>query len=99
MHCSNLYRPPSSRPLCVPTVTCDSGRVAFDPVEISAPAPAFGFDIWVFSASGFVALPGFRASGKVGLTAIEVAPQASQLVEPVFNFLPQFVQNVMDVVL
>jgi hypothetical protein len=71
--------------------------VAPDAVENSAPAP--GLEICVFNASGFGALPDFRASGKVGLTAIMVAPQASQLVAPVFNFLPQFVQNVMDVVL
>src|SRR5262252_1025236 len=54
------------------------------------------FDICVFSASRF---DDVGASDRLGLTAARAAPQASHWVAPALKFLPQFVQNVMYVVL
>jgi hypothetical protein len=59
-------------------------------------SPLVGFDACVFKASG---LDDFVASGGVGGTAIMAVPQASQLVAPALRFFPQFIQNIMDVVL
>jgi hypothetical protein len=71
------------------------------PVEASVEAPvealmSAGLDNWVFSASRFNDV---GASDRLELTADMTAPQASHCVAPALKFLPQFIQNVMDVVL
>src|SRR5687767_10450316 len=89
MHCSSLYRPPRTRPLWAPTAR-DAGLPMRPPVE----APVV--DICVLSGSMVEA---DRASDRLGSPATMTVPQASHCVTPAFKFLPQFVQNVMDVVL